>query len=218
MGIATEPKPQNARWCPVSKILADLRCEQAGCGELGNKKYMGFCLLHFKSQQYAEEKNKVAKIRKHSLEAFTPEEISYLARIDLQEVYNISDQIDNEIDPLLLSPLLSRGEILSNRIIKQYYLNINDLSVIKLTARDEKVKLAAITQIQRENEMLVKNLQALGTLAKAPDRIEIDNISAENILSKNTEGRIYDPEDITVRQVFRPELEHLIKKASQIGG
>lgn len=201
----------------MSKVLADIRCKQPGCGEVGASKYMGFCLLHFKADNYAQEKNKIAKIQKHGLECFTEEEISYLSKIPLQEVYEIKEHLDKEIDPLFLSPLAARGQVLSNRIIKQYYLNINDLNVIKLTSGDQKVKLAAITQIQRENEMLVKNLQSLGTLAKAPDRIEIDNISAENLLSKDATGRVYDAEEITVREVFTPKLNMLVKRAAQIG-
>lgn len=202
----------------MGKVLAEIKCKQPGCGEVGAGKYLGFCLLHYKADSYAQEKNKIAKIQKHGLECFTEEEISYLAKIPLQEVYEIQEQIGKEIDPLFLSPLIERGKILSNRIIKQYYLNVNDLNVIKLTASDNKVKLAAITQIQRENEMLVKNLQALGTLAKAPDKIEIENITAENLLSKDAAGRVYEAEEITVREVFTPKLNMLVKRAAQIGG
>jgi len=202
----------------MSKPLADLRCKEPGCGEVGRPTYKGYCLLHYKAQKYAEEKNKVAKIQRHKLECFTPEEIAILAAVDLQEVYSIAEQVDSEVEPLLEVPIQSRGEVLSNRLIKQYYQNVNDLSVIKHTATDPKVQIAAISQIQRENEMLVKNLQALGTIAKAPDRIEIDNISAESLLSKGTSGRVYEPENIPVRQVFDSRLELLVKRASQVEG
>lgn len=177
-------------------MLARNLCKEKGCVEEAS--VGAYCQPHYIILKQKDKDIQKRQIERAFSQGFSLVEISELTHLPITQVYDMVEEIKAEITPWLQADISERAHMIMNELIKRSEIRKNELWVTAQTNDKEKVK--ALIQHQKEDEFLAGMMQSLGLLPKAAQKVSIQMTAMEAaVLANDKEGRIIDietdPED-----------------------
>lgn len=195
-------------------MLSDLRCKHDGCMDRATNGNL--CSFHSMQNAQSASRALARKVGRGIIQGFSPEEISELTSIPLHIVHEEYEAFRKSIEPWLEASAEERIQRVADELKKGHDLRVNDLYIIYHSTDDPKAKIAALSQIQKEEDHFVKQMQSLGLLPKASEKLEVKAIQVDQILLDiEKAGRTYD---IPVRNVISEDMRAKLRKAASTDG
>lgn len=192
--------------------LARLSCRIKGCTNFADQGE--YCQVHFVSESQRKHNETKRKLTLAFSQKYTPEEAAELTGLPISDVYSYWEDIKSSCDAWLQATSKDRVEAIVDELKKGHDTRINELYTVFHSAGDQKVKVSALAQIQKEEEHFVKQMQSLGWLPKISEKLEVKQTSIEReLFAMEAEGRVVD-NDVSVTPFASNRLNSLIKKAT----